>query len=171
MNQEEMLASIGEPLPTPPTPKSKKVPICLGEYCDANTDDIEDLDENICPDCDEEMIDSCLCCREEICYRCVGVRNRLVFDGDVRTFWMCDFCGTTYRENDTENFDDTFYEIIERKYGLSKEKVVKAFTTLQKKYFDKEEQLKRIQGTIEVLEQKIDELREEYRYILSLPPN
>jgi len=136
-----------------------------------------DEDEELCPECGDELVETCLCCNETICSKCAEDRNLLDFSkdfppGDIRSskqFYFCDFCGSTYRIDNEELFGNDFYSGIESRHGLPRNIVMNEFVNLQSSHFKKDDQLKRIQTIIDALELKIEELRDDYRYILNLP--
>ena len=136
-----------------------------------------DEDEELCPECGDELVETCLCCNETICSKCAEDRNLLDFSkdfppGDIRSskqFYFCDFCGSTYRIDNEELFGNDFYSGIESRHGLPRNIVMNEFVHLQSRHFKKDDQLKRIQIVIDALELKIEELRDDYRYILNLP--
>jgi intein-encoded DNA endonuclease-like protein len=74
-------------------------------------------------------------------------------------------------------FDNLFYDFVSNdiaeKTGvkLSKEDIIKTFKKAQRTHFTKELQLSRLNKILECLHSKIDEVKEEINFILSLPDN
>ena len=125
---------------------------------------------NICLeefDADNEG-ECCVCCNDEMpyCRDCLPPRNRFVDQNILHA--LCDFCGTTFRVDDTKIYDQTFYDLVENEYGISKDSLIENITKLQCKWFDKKQMLERIEATINKLEAEIDRLRSDARYISEL---
>ena len=133
-----------------------------------------DVDEvNVCNLCLSSYVISrdgecCIGCNDEMtcCRACLPEKNTIHHNNVKLAF--CDFCGATFKEDDTTIYDDHYYELVEAEYGISKEELIPKIKDLQKHWFRKEQMLDRIKMMISKLEMEIEDLQDEARYISSL---